>query len=233
MTKKKAGASRKRVYQTAHQRAMTNPEAREALNALRVRWSDLSPKQRGEQLKVLIGFGCTQRGIADDLGQPPTTIRTYINAATDWIADMEDAWAEDPEEQSARIADQYPCRFPAKIPAKKIVEPAANETRPVQDHARNSTAKQAKEITPHLLKKIEELPVANCAVIRQEGEVGEDAPKTGQVDAYMKSGQSLDARIQRLATIDERIKSRPIYTARSMKRQGRPEPPTDPHRPVS
>src|ERR1035437_7425032 len=151
--KKSVGKNEKRINQTAHQRAMENPEVREALSALRARWSDLSPQQRGEQLNVLISFKCSVGGIAKELGKPATSIRRYIalanppDAGGDWIATMERTWAEDPQEQSTMSAGEAACHFPSKIPAKKIVVPVINETCPAQDHAHTSTVQQTKKIT--------------------------------------------------------------------------------------
>jgi hypothetical protein len=198
--KKSVGKNEKRINQTAHQRAMESPEVREALSALRARWSDLSPQQRGEQLNVLIGFKCSINGIAEELGKSATSIRRYVaEAGDDWITTMENAWAEDPEEQSTRGADQYPCHFPSKIPAKKIVGPVINETCPAQDHAHTSTAQKAKKITSPLSTRVKEPPVVNSAMSRQEDQVGEDIPKTSLVNAYMRRGQIIDDKIQRLA----------------------------------
>jgi hypothetical protein len=232
--KKSVGKNEKRINQTAHQRAMESPEVREALSALRARWSDLSPQQRGEQLNVLIGFKCSINGIAEELGKSATSIRRYVaEAGDDWITTMENAWAEDPEEQSTRGADQYPCHFPSKIPAKKIVGPVINETCPAQDHAHTTTAQKAKKITSPLSTRVKEPPVVNSAMSRQEDQVGEDIPKTSLVNAYMRRGQIIDDKIQRLAAIPEQIKPRPILSPTSMKRQGKPVPPKDTHGPVS
>ena len=223
--KKSVGKNEKRINQTAHQRAMESPEVREALSALRARWSDLSPQQRGEQLNVLIGFKCSINGIAEELGKSATNLRRYMEkAGGDWITTMENAWAEDPEEQSTRGADQYPCHFPSKIPAKKIVGPVINETCPAQDHAHTSTAQKAKKITSPLSTRVKEPPVVNSAMSRQEDQVGEDIPKTSLVNAYMRRGQIIDDKIQRLAAIPEQIKPRPILSPTSKKRQGKPKP---------
>jgi len=233
MTKKKVGKTKKRTNQTAHQRAMKIPEVQETLKALRARWNDLSSQQRGEQLNVLIGFKCSQDGIARELGKPATSIRRYINeAGGDWFSTMERTWAEDPQEESTMCTGNVACRFPPKIPAKKIVESVTNETSPAQDHAHISTAEQTKKIIPPFSTRVKEPPVENGAMSRQENQVGEGAPKTSMVDAYMNSKRIHDDKIQRLETIPDQIESRPLRTARSMKRQGRPEPPTDPNRPV-
>ena len=233
-TKKSVGKNEKRINQTAHQRAMENPEVREALSALRAHWSDLSPQQRGEQLNVLISFKCSVNGIAKELGKPATNLRRYMEkAGGDWITPMENAWADDPQEQSTRGADQYPCHFPPRIPAWKIVGPVINETCPAQDHPHTSTAQQTKKITSPLSTRGKESPLVNNAMSRQKVQVGEDTPKTSQVDAYMSRGQIIDDKIQRLAAIPEQIKPRPIWTPTSMKRQGKPVPPKDTHGPIS
>jgi hypothetical protein len=225
--------TKKHINQTAHQRAMTNPEAQEALRALRARWSKLSPQQRGEQLKVLIGFkGTTMRGIAKDLGQPETTIRRYIKPASDWIADMEDAWAEDPQEQSERGADQYSCHFPPKIPAWKKLEPVINEKSPAQDDAHISTAQQTKKITLPISIRAKEPPVVKDATSGQEDQVRKNTPKTGPVPAMSRDLTFRERMEGMIASVDQ-IKPRREFDARSMPRQGKPVPPIDPHKPVS
>lgn len=96
MSRKKVEKIEKRINQTVHQLAMTRPEVREALEALRACWSDLSPLQRGEQLNVLIGFKCSAGGIAKELGKPATSILRYIalaNPPEHWIETMERTWA--------------------------------------------------------------------------------------------------------------------------------------------
>jgi hypothetical protein len=234
MTKKKVGKTKKRINQTAHQRAMKIPEVQETLNALRARWNDLSPQQRGEQLNVLIGFKCSEDGIAKELGKPATSIRRYIKeAGGDWFSIMERTWAEDPQEESTMCTGNVACRFPPKIPAKKIVSPVKNETCPAQDHAHTSTAEQTKKNTSPVSTKVKEPLVVNGPVSRQEDQVRGATPKTSLVDAYMNSEQIRANNIQRLAAISEQIKPRPIPNARSMKRQGKPEPPTDPQQSVS
>lgn len=232
-TNKKVGQGDKRLNQTANQRAMANPEVREALNVLRTRWNDLSLQQQSEQLHKLIGLKCSLRGLEKELGKPLTSLRRIIERTdhpekgNDWIETMERTWAVDPEEQSAMSADEDACRFPSKIPAKKLVGPAIAETYPVQDHAHTSTARQTKKITSPPSTTGKESPAANGAMSRQEVQVGEDTPKTSQNDAYTSREQSFKNKIQRLAAIPEQIKPRPIWTARSIKRQGRPLPPTD------
>jgi hypothetical protein len=224
-TKKKGRKNVKRINQTAHQRAMSNPEAQRVLKALRASWSALSPQQRDEQLKVLIGFkGTTMAGIARDLGQPPTTIRRHIKPASDWLADMLDAWADDPQEQSERGADQYACHFPPKIPAWKKLAPVINEKSPAQDDAHISTAQQTKKITLPISIRAKEPPVVKDATSGQEDKVGKGTPVSSNVDAYIRRQQILDEKAQRLTAMIDEIPPRPIYSAKSMKRQGKSEP---------
>jgi hypothetical protein len=238
-TRKKVGKNEKRVNQTAHQHAMTRPEVREALIGLRACWSILTPRQLGEQLNELVGFECSVRGIAKELGKPETSIRRFITLAkqpekdSNWIAMRERTCAEVPKEPSTMSAGEAVCHFPSKIPAKEIVGHVINETCPAQDHAHTSTAQQTKKITFPLSTRVKEPPVVNCAMSRQEHQVGEDTPKTSLVDAYMNRRQILDDKIQRLVAIPEQIKPRPIWNASSMKRQGKPVPPKDPQEPVS
>jgi hypothetical protein len=238
MTKsKKVGKKEKRINQTAHQRAMANPKAREALRTLRARWSDLSRLQRGEQLNVLkIEFKFSVRGIAREIGESATTIQRCIdlvNPPEDWITTMQNTWAVEPEEQSTMSAGYDVCHFPPKIQAKKIVEPVIKETCAAQDHAQTPATQQTKKIASPLSTKVMEPPVVNGAVSRQEGQVGERIPKSSLVDAYMRRDQIKEDKRRRFEAIADQIPPRPIFDATSMKRQGKQVPPKDPHGPVS
>ena len=85
MSRKKVEKIEKRINQTVHQLAMTRPEVREALEALRACWSDLSPLQRGEQLNVLIGFKCSAGGsprIRETGDEDPQVHRASQSAGT-------------------------------------------------------------------------------------------------------------------------------------------------------
>jgi hypothetical protein len=235
MTKKRADRKEKPLNQTAHQRAMSKPEVREVLNVLRTSWSDLSPQQRGEKLNVLIGFNCSRRGIAKELGKQESNIRKYIAKANpseegnDWATMMKSTLAKEPQKQSTKSASEDVRRIPSKIPAKKQAEPVIKETYPMQDQARTSTAQQTKKISYPSSTAVKEPPVVSAATSGLENQAGEDTPKTSKADAILKAWRNREDRRQRLASTPEQIQPRPFYDAHSLGRQGGPLPPKDRH----
>ena len=72
---KKQGSKRKK---TAHLLAMSKAAIRKRVEELRRDWDRLDSVERGDTLRDLVGRGCSIRGLADDLGIPPTTIRRYM-----------------------------------------------------------------------------------------------------------------------------------------------------------
>ena len=235
MIKKKADKKEKTLNVTANQRAITRPEVQEALNVLRTRWRDLSPQQRGERLNVLIGFGCSGRGIAKELGKSESNIRKYIPKANppeegdDWATMMESTLAKEPKKQSTKSASKDVRQKPSKIPAKKRAEPVIKETYPMQDHARTSTAQQTEKITSPSSTAVKERPVASGAKSGQENQAGENTPKTNLVDAFSNMERIREDKKLRLASIHDQIEPRPFYDAHSLGRQGGPIPPKDRH----
>lgn len=225
-TKRKAGEKNKPLNETANQRAMTRPEVREALNVLRTSWSDLSSQQRGEKINVLIGFKCSRRGIAKELGKQESNIRKYIAKANpsekgdDWATMMKSTLVKEPQKQSAKSASEDVRRIPSKTPANKKAEPIIKKTYPTQDHARASTAQQTKKITYPSLTAVKEPPVVSSASSGQENRLGEDGPGETITGAILKAWQDRQDRLKRLASISEEIKPRPLYDARSLGRQG-------------
>jgi predicted transcriptional regulator len=63
---------------TAHWRAAHRPEVRKLSVKLRRYWSRWDAIKRGDQLRDLINRGCSQRGLARDLGKSEPTIRRYL-----------------------------------------------------------------------------------------------------------------------------------------------------------
>ena len=234
-TKRKANEKEKPLNETANQRAMTRPEVREALNVLRTSWSDLSPQQRGEKLNVLIGFKCSRRGIAKELGTQESNIRKCIAKANpseegnDWATMMKSTLAKEPQKQNTKSASEDVRQIPSKIPAKKKAEPVIKETYPMQDQARTSTAQQTKKITYPSSTAVKEPPVVSGATSGQENQLGEDSPGKKMADAILKTWQNRQDKLQQLASTSEQIKPRPQYDARSLGRQGGPLPPKDRH----
>jgi predicted transcriptional regulator len=234
-TKKKADKNEKHLNQNAHQRAMTSPEVQEVLKVLRVRWTKLSRLQRGEKLNVLIGFNCSARGIANELGEPESTIRRYIALAnppeegSDWIAQMKSTITKRPKKQGTEGDGEEVSPLLSKIRAKKIVVTATLESHPAQDDAHTSTAQHATQITSHLSTAAKEPPVVSGAKSVQENQARDDTPKKSLADAFLSMGRIHPDKLQRLAAISEQIEARPLRSANSMKRQGRPSPLKDRH----
>jgi hypothetical protein len=80
---KKGQSKRSKPKKRAHhQRAMRDPETLALATTLRKTWKNLSPIERGERLLELVERGCTQRGLAADLHQSPTSIRRHLEFPT-------------------------------------------------------------------------------------------------------------------------------------------------------
>lgn len=233
MTKKK-DKKKQRRNDTAHQRAMAYPNVQEAYSALRSNWNKLSLPQRGEQLQKLIDFGCSVRGVADDLGKKDTTLRRYIAQANsagegiDWSAMLEHTLAKEPQKEDITRARAAVIDMPHKIPAKQVAGPSKEQC-PMQDHAQPSKAQQTKKLIASSSKRAEEPPPAIGAVTGQEDRAGQDAPRPSPLEQYKLRHPSLSERIRLLAEMPKLIEARPYRDARSMKRQGKPLPPTDTH----
>ncbi len=65
-------------FKEAHRRALKNPDTRKLVRDLRKAWDELTPLARGQRLKQLRELGCTNRGLALDLGKGEATIRKYL-----------------------------------------------------------------------------------------------------------------------------------------------------------
>lgn len=232
--KKKADDNKKRRNVTAHDRAMTDPEVRKGFNALRDDWNNLSPQQRGEQLQKLVDSKCSVRGLERDLGEPASNIRRYIAQAnssgesSDWIEMMKRTLAKEPEKEDAMKAHAVALGKPPKILAKQGVEPVIKQIHLAPDHAQPSEAEQEKKIASPASIATKEPPAIKEAVNKQEDRIGQQQDlRTSLVDRLNLSEQIRQNKIQRLASISESFEPRPYRDARSMKRQGRPLPPTD------
>jgi hypothetical protein len=126
-------------------------------------------------------------------------------------------------------SDETTCHFLSKIPAKKIVGPVIAERYTAQDHVHNPTAQQIKKTPSPSSTSGKESPVVNGAMSRNNDQVGGETSKARLADAYIGREQIIEDNLRRSAVMPDQIKPRPIWTARSMKRQGRPLPPKDPH----
>ena len=233
MTKKKdTGKNKKPRNQTAHRRAMASPQVQDAIIALRDGWDSLSPEQRGKQLNELIGLKCSVRGIADDSGIPESSIRRNMLLAnpsepgSDWIAMMKSTLAKEPEEENPISALEAARQSRATFQSLKKEAPN-KEKCPTQDHAQPSKAPQTNKLIASSSKRAEDpLPVID-AVTGQEDRAGQDAPRPSLLEQYKLGHPSRSERIRQLAAMPGLTYSRPYRDARSMKRQGKPLPPTD------
>lgn len=236
MTKrKKADQKAKHVNETAHQRAMKNPKTQAAFRVLQERWDGMSEEQQGEQLIELIGLKCSVRGIADDLGEPESNLRRYIKVAkstgtsSGWIKRMKRTLSKEPRTQRTKSAREVADCIPSEIPATKGPQSVIREMVPVKNDVHSSTTQQTKRITAPSSTSAQVRPVAKLTLSDKENRPGQPEPKTRMVvDIYNSRGQIAQEKIQRLAAIADSIETRPYRDARSMKRQGRPLPPSDP-----
>jgi hypothetical protein len=226
MTKRKNDNKNKetnRVNETANQRAMKNPKTQGILNALRKGWNGMSAEQQGEQVLELTVLKCSVNGIADELGQPATTLRRRIalvkSAGTNsgWIRRIDRTLAKEPKTKSTReVAD---CK-PSETPAKKGPGPVIKEMEPVKNEVHSSTTQQPKRIAGSSLTSTHVRPVMNNTLSEKENLPAQHESKTRLVDLYNSRGQIAQDRMQRLADIANSIPKRPDWNARSMKRQG-------------
>ncbi len=242
MTKRKKADKNqdaKPVNQTAHRRAMKNSKTNAAFSALRERWDDMSAEQRGEQIIELISLKCSVRGIADELGKPPTTIRRYIGSAkssetnSGWIGRMERTLAKKPPTPKTKSVHEVADCKRSEIPAEKGPRSVIKEMAPVKNDVHSSTTQQTKRITASSSTSAQVRPVVNHASSDKESRPGEHEPKTRPAGIYESSRQIAEAKRQRLAAIPDSIGTRPYRDARSMPRQGRPLPPVNPKGTVS
>jgi hypothetical protein len=232
--KKEVGKHEKRRNDTAHQRALTNPEVLAALKTLRASWSDLSPRQRVEKVNVLIGLKCSMRGIAEELGKKESSFRRYIRqanpaeASDDWASMLESTLAKKPQKQSTKIPGEDVRRIPSKLPAKAIVGVTTKETHPMRHDARLSTAQQTKRITSQASTAAKTPPTVDGGSSGQKNQATEDTPRMSLPDQYILTrGPITLEKIQRLDAMSKQMERRPVQGAGTLTRQGRPLPPTD------
>jgi hypothetical protein len=237
MTKrKKAGKNqeKKHVNDTANQRAMKNPKAQAILSALRKGWDGMSPEQLGEQVIELIRLKCSVRGIADELGKAESTVRRKVDSAksagtnSGWIRMLERTLAKKPLKPKAKSARKVPGCKPSVAPAEKGPRAAIKKVCPVKNDVHSSTVQQIKRTASSSSTSAQVHRVVNHASSDKESLPGEQEPKANLVELYMNRDQSNLDKIQQLAGIADSIAPRPYRDARSMERQGRPLPPSDP-----
>jgi hypothetical protein len=205
MTKrKKAGNDEKKKgsNKTANQRAMASPKVQAALSPLRGHWSNLSPQQRGEQVIILVGLGCSVRGIAKELGVAETNIRRDLARAKS--EETDGGWIEMMQRTLAKV----PSKQKTMSPREKGTKPVIKKRLPVTDLAQPSTTQQTKKIIPPPSTRDEERQVVNSELSGNESRPGESEPKVSLVDLYkLSKGQRIEDRVQRLAAISNSIES--------------------------
>ena len=198
--------TRKKNNLTAHQRAMARPEVQEIFKGLRAGWKDLSSEQRCEKLSVLIGFKCSGRGIAKELGEPESNIRKYIPKAnqlkegSDFATMVKSTLAKESQKQSAKRASEDVRPLPTKVLAKEIVAPVIEENHPTKDNAQASTAQQT-DISP-------------------SSAAAEEPQAASGVNDGRGNAKTLEERIGRMDRMHEQIEPRKHFDARSLGRQG-------------
>ncbi len=237
MTKKeKAGKNSvaKHVNQTANQRAMKNPKTQAILSALRKGWNGMSAEQQGEQVLELIALKCSVNGIVDELGRPATTIRRRIGIAksagtnSGWIGRLERTLAKKPLTPKAKSARKVAGCEPSVGPADKGQRAAITKAYPVKNDVRSTTVQQIKGVASSSSSSAQVHRGVNHASSDKESRPGEQEPKANLVELYKNRDKSNLDKIQELAGIADSIAPRPYRDARSIKRQGRPLPPSDP-----
>ncbi|HKF49356.1 MAG TPA: hypothetical protein VKB38_18500 [Terracidiphilus sp.] len=226
---------RKRSNQTGHQRAITDPKVVDALNALRGSWSDLSPQQRGEQLSALIDRKCSVRGLAKELGKPESSLRRYMAEANStesdggWATMMRRTLAKGPVAPNAPGAPKNSGnRISEILQAKKGTKAVVKDKPNVEDRVHLPTTPQTKNRVSPPSATAQGQPIENSGLGGTQSQAGNGGPRISLVDQYRFSrGQGISDKMQRLAEVADSIQPRPFRNARSLKRQGKPSPPTD------
>jgi hypothetical protein len=230
--KKKTGDNKKRRNLTAHDRAMTDPQVQEVFRVLQSNWNKLTPPEKGEQgeqLQKLVDSGCSVRGLERNLGEPASNIRRYM------------AQAKGSDQRSGRIANistKKPTRqntlsvleaareSQAMFQRNRTVGPALKETGWGKKPQGASVAQPTKKMIAgpaSVATRVE--PVIDDGLGGKENRVEEGQRSKSLIHQWKLGHPDNSERIQLLASMT--IEPRPFRDARSMKRQGRPLPPTD------
>lgn len=235
MTKKKKNADKNKNHtnQTAHEHALTNLPVREAIGELRASWDNLAPEERGDKLQKLVNSGCSLRGISEGSGIPPTTIRRYfalVKPSTESSASLEHTPAKDPQTGDAKRARAAVLPMLPKTPAKTGVELVMNRKYPPQDPAQDSKAQRTITIASSSETGVKEASAVKDAADGQEVRTGEATAPKSLVDLYqLYRGPMTPERLQLVVEMAKSMERPKYRDARSMKRQGRPVPTTDPN----
>lgn len=234
MTKKKHSNGNKRSNETAHQRAMTDPKVREAMATLGSNWKLLSQQELGAKLSELVELNCSVRGIAEASKIPASTIRRRIAS----VASLKSLSGRNTElvrtlgkisgMRSPKSAIEAARESNAMFQKNRPVAPEIEQKFPAKSsqHPRKLKPPESSVGTPSVATKV---PVT------AEGKLGgrkrrsdEELPKMSLVDQY-RLGQLSGPEVRRVfASQPKLLERRPFRDISSMKRQGRPVPPTDP-----
>ena len=235
--KKKADDYRKRRNMTAHDRAMRDPEVQGAFRVLRSNWNKLTPRQKGEegeQLQKLVDSGCSVRGLERDLGEAASNLRRYMAQANgsdkgnDWAAMLEHTLTKKRPEEDARKTRAAARQMPPKIPPKQEVRPISKQKHQEHDHEQPSKAQRIRKLPSPSPTTAKEPPAKKGAVNEQEDRAREDVSQMSPRDQFMLSrGPMTPGKMWLLEEMSKSFERTPHGDARSMKRQGRPLPPTD------
>lgn len=235
MTKKKKAGNNERRNVTAHDRAMTDPGVQEAFRVLQSNWNELTPRQKGEQgeeLKKLVDSGCSVRGLERDLGEPASNIRRYISqakaadAASDWTALLESISGRKPEGQSKMSPLEAARESQSMFQRNRAVGAVIKGTGQTKKPQGASAAQPTKKIDASPASVATKVPpIMDDRLGGNESRVEESQPQISPLEQWKLGHPSNSERIRQLASMT--IEARPYRDARSMKRQGRPLPPTD------
>ena len=117
----------------------------------------------------------------------------------------------------------------AAFTARRSAGPVVNEMDSVKHPVRVPATPQTKKITSPSSTRAQTHSVVNGALSEKESRERDGEPEMSLVEQYKLSrGQSTPEKIRRLMAIPDSIARRPIRDALSMKRQGKPLPPTYP-----
>lgn len=203
---------------TSHQRAILSPEVQTSLNSLRENWAELTREQRGEYLARLIAVGCSVRGIAKAINQPPRTLDRYVPPT------------EDPEAQGdwEGLFSTLAKRESSNSGVRQSPIDAARESL----KALKKTTRAPKPISKDVKANTPDPPLSHRAKAPAEVSDGGSEPrnsaegavsKVNLVELYLSTRDTKSiGRLQRLADLHETITPRPIRNARSLPRQSKP-----------
>lgn len=230
MTKKnELGENKKRRNQTKHQRAMTTPKVQEIFVALQSNFNRISQQRRREQVDMLIELGCSHAGIADQLHIPPTTLRRHIavdtSAQAKRVLSSEDGnhFEKKPRQTAKQSAIQAARESKAESQKNRMQAAGVRGAIPKEETRIVLKPQPIERVPAPVSTASAESPTFGDGLSRKEGQVEKETSTMSQVERYVLEQRKRSEKIQQL----DSIPARPQWSARSMKRQGRPSEPKD------